>query len=102
MYQPKLTRKQFDFVKEALQYTRECYNNCELDEAIEIALTCLERHTEGYEGKILGLSRDEFLLKMREHIDNMTDKEWQESIERAKAAALADAEYFGEAYEMDC
>lgn len=32
----------------------------------------------------------------------MTDEEWQESIERAKAAALADAEYFGEAYEMNC
>ena len=39
---------------------------------------------------------------MQEHIDNMTDKEWQESIERAKIAALADAEYFGEDYEMDC
>ena len=67
MYQPKLTKKQFDFVKEALQYTRECYNNCELDEAIEIALVCLERHTEGYQSKILGLGREEFLQKMQEH-----------------------------------
>ena len=58
--------------------------------------------TEGYEGKILGLSRDEFLLKIREHINNMTDEEWKESIERAKAAALADAEYFGEDYETNC
>ena len=100
MYQPKLTKKQFDFVKEALQYTQKCYNDCELNEAIEIALTCLERHTEGYEGKILGLSHDEFLLKMREHIDNMTDEEWQESIDLAESAALADAEYFGEDCEI--
>ena len=102
MYQPKLTKKQFNLVKEALQYTQECYNDAEVDEAIEIAFACLERHTEGYQSKILGLSHDEFLLKMQEHIDNMTDEEWQESIERAKAAALIDVEYFGEDYETDC
>ena len=32
----------------------------------------------------------------------MTDEEWQKSIERAKAMALVDVEYFGEDYEMDC
>lgn len=39
---------------------------------------------------------------MQEHIDNMTDEEWQEFIERAKAAALVDVEYFDEDYETNC
>lgn len=102
MYQPKLTKEQFEIIKESLEFNIQCYNDLEAENIFNLAIACLEKHVEGYEGKILGLSRDEFLLKMREHIDNMTDKEWQESIERAKAAALADVEYFGENYEMDC
>lgn len=96
MYQPKLTQKQFNLVKEALQYTQECYNDAEVDEAIEIAFACLERHTEGYQSKILGLNRDDFMKAMQEHLDNMTDEEMKESFERAKVMAAADAEYFGE------
>ena len=75
MYQPKLTKQQFEIIKESLEFNIQCYNDVEADNIFNLALACLEKHVEGYEPKILGMKPEELIAKFQETLNNLTEEE---------------------------